>query len=102
MKQFEYTITDELGIHARPAGLLVKKAGEFASTVTIDNGQKKADAKKLISLMMLAVKKGQTVKFIIEGADEDKAAAVLEAFMKENLQKFFRPFQIVFGVKRFL
>ncbi|WP_318709057.1 HPr family phosphocarrier protein [Candidatus Acetatifactor stercoripullorum] len=85
MKQFEYTITDELGIHARPAGLLVKKAGEFASTVTIDNGQKKADAKKLISLMMLAVKKGQTVKFIIEGADEDKAAAVLEAFMKENL-----------------
>lgn len=85
MKQFEYTITDELGIHARPAGLLVKKAGEFASTVTIDNGQKKADAKKLISLMMLAVKKGQTVKFIIEGADEDKAAAALEAFMKENL-----------------
>lgn len=85
MKQFEYTITDELGIHARPAGLLVKKAGEFASMVTIDNGQKKADAKKLISLMMLAVKKGQTVKFIIEGADEDKAAAVLEAFMKENL-----------------
>ena len=85
MKQFEYTITDELGIHARPAGLLVKKAGEFASTVTIDNGQKKADAKTLISLMMLAVKKGQTVKFIIEGADEDKAAAVLEAFMKENL-----------------
>ncbi|HIW81603.1 MAG TPA: HPr family phosphocarrier protein [Candidatus Acetatifactor stercoripullorum] len=85
MKQFEYTITDELGIHARPAGLLVKKAGEFASTVTIDNGQKKADAKKLISLMMLAVKMGQTVKFIIEGADEDKAAAVLETFMKENL-----------------
>ena len=85
MKQFEYTITDELGIHARPAGLLVKKAGEFASTVTIDNGQKKAAAKKLISLMMLAVTKGQTVKFIIEGADEDKAAAALEAFMKENL-----------------
>ncbi len=85
MKQFEYTITDELGIHARPAGLLVKKAGEFASTVTIDNGQKKADAKKLISLMMLAVKKGQTVKFTLEGPDEDKAAAALEAFMKENL-----------------
>ena len=85
MKQFQYTITDEMGIHARPAGLLVKKAGEFASTVTIDNGQKKADAKKLISLMMLAVKKGQTVKFTIEGADEDKAAAALEAFMRENL-----------------
>ena len=35
MKEFEYTITDELGIHARPAGLLVKKAAEFASTVSL-------------------------------------------------------------------
>ena len=41
MREFEYTITDELGIHARPAGLLVKKAGEFASTVSVDNGTKK-------------------------------------------------------------
>ena len=49
MKEFEYTITDELGIHARPAGLLVKKAAEFASTVSVDNGTKKADAKRLMA-----------------------------------------------------
>ena len=61
MKEFEYTITDELGIHARPAGLLVKKAAEFASTVSVDNGTKKGDAKKIMSLMMMAVKQGQTV-----------------------------------------
>lgn len=66
MKEFEYTITDELGIHARPAGLLVKKAAEFASTVSVDNGTKKGDAKKIMSLMMMAVKQGQTVKFTIE------------------------------------
>ena len=36
MKEFKYTITDELGIHARPAGLLVKKAAEFASTVSAE------------------------------------------------------------------
>ena len=85
MKEFKYTITDELGIHARPAGLLVKKAAEFASTVSVDNGTKKGDAKKTMSLMMMAVKQGQTVTFIIEGPDEDAAAQALEAFMKENL-----------------
>lgn len=85
MKQFTYTITDELGIHARPAGLLVKKAMEFKSTVSVDNGIKKGDAKKIMSLMMMAVKQGQTVTFTVEGEDEDAAAAAIEGFMKENL-----------------
>ena len=85
MKEFEYTIKDELGIHARPAGLLVKKASGFASTVTVSNGSKTGDAKKIMSLMMLAVKQNQTVKFTVEGPDEEKAAEELEAFMKENL-----------------
>ena len=88
MREFEYTITDELGIHARPAGLLVKKAGEFASTVSVDNGTKKGDAKKIMSLMMMGVKKGHTVKFTIEGPDENAAAEALEAFMKENYKKY--------------
>mgnify|MGYP000081515271 CR=1 FL=1 len=49
MKEFEYTITDELGIHARPAGLLVKKAAEFASTVSVDNGTKKETQRNHVS-----------------------------------------------------
>lgn len=85
MKQFSYTITDELGIHARPAGLLVKKATGFQSTVSADNGIKKGDVKKILSLMMMAVKQGQTVTFTIEGEDEEEAAAAIEAFLKENL-----------------
>lgn len=85
MKQFSYTIKDELGIHARPAGLLVKKASGFKSTITIDNGTKKGDAKKIMSLMMMAVKQGQTVTVTAEGDDEKEAAAAMEAFMKENL-----------------
>ncbi len=85
MREFEYTITDELGIHARPAGLLVKKAMEFASAVSVESGTKKGDAKKIMSLMMMGVKKGHTVRFTVEGPDEDAAAETLEAFMKENL-----------------
>lgn len=85
MKQFSYTVTDKDGIHARPAGLLVKEAAKFKSTVAADNGIKKGDVKKIMSLMMMAVKQGQTVTFTIEGEDEAEAAEAIEAFMKANL-----------------
>ena len=85
MKEFIYKITDEVGIHARPAGLLVKKAGEFQSTVNISKGEKTADAKKIFGIMSLAVKCGDQVKITVEGTDEDHAAAELEKFFKENL-----------------
>ncbi len=86
MKQFEYTIKDPVGIHARPAGLLGKKAKEFEGTVvTIEKGDKSAAATKLMALMGLGVKCGDTVTVKIEGGDEDAAAAAIEAFLNENL-----------------
>lgn len=85
MKEFNYTIKDELGIHARPAGLLVKEAAKFQSTIKIKNGEKEADAKRLLNVMTLAVKQGNTVTVTAEGADEGEAAKVLEAFFKENV-----------------
>nr|WP_318685192.1 HPr family phosphocarrier protein [uncultured Acetatifactor sp.] len=85
MKEFEHTVQNELGMHARPAGLLVKKAGEFSSSVTVDNGEKKVDAKKIMSLMMLGAKKGHTLKFSVEGSDEEEAAKALQMFVKDNL-----------------
>ena len=75
MTQFSYTIQDELGLHARPAGL----------TVTVESGAKKGDAKKIMSLMMLGAKKEHTLSFTVEGEDEEACAAALEAFLKENL-----------------
>lgn len=85
MKSFTYTIRDAVGIHARPAGLLAKKAKEFESAVTIEKGDKSAAATKLIALMGLGVKCGDTVTVTIEGADEEKAAAEMEKFFTENL-----------------
>lgn len=86
MKEFKYTITDPVGIHARPAGLLVKEVKAHASTVTISNEDgKSADGKKLIALMGLGIKQGQTVTVRVEGDDEDAAATAIEKFMKENL-----------------
>lgn len=85
MKAFEYTITDEIGIHARPAGLLVKEGKNFASSIMLSCNGKSADVKKLMALMALGVKKGDTVNVEITGEDEDAAAEALEKFFKENL-----------------
>lgn len=85
MKEFEYTITDPQGIHARPAGLLVKEAKKFASTVSVFKGARKGDLKKIFTVMALGVKQGETIKVQVEGADEAEAAPAIEAFLKANL-----------------
>ncbi len=85
MKSFSYVVKDELGIHARPAGLLVKEAKQFASTITLECGEKKAAAKGLMGVMGMAVKQGNEVVVTAEGEDEDAAIAALEAFFNANL-----------------
>ncbi|MCI8917500.1 MAG: HPr family phosphocarrier protein [Eubacterium sp.] len=85
MKEFNYEIKDEQGIHARPAGLLVKEAKKFTSALTITkNGQ----TKKLTQLMMvmsLGVKKGEVVTIQADGEDEEAAIEALKAFFEQNL-----------------
>ena len=86
MKTFEYTITDPVGIHARPAGLLVKEIKNFAgSAVTITKGEKSVNALKLMALMQMGIKQGDTVKVAVEGGDEEAVATALENFFKANL-----------------
>lgn len=85
MKSFSYVVKDELGIHARPAGLLVKEVKQFTSTITLACGDKKAAAKGLIGVMGMAVKQGDEVTVTAEGADEDAAIAALKAFFENNL-----------------
>lgn len=85
MKEFEYVIRDSVGIHARPAGMLVKKIGSYDAKVTIYKGEKAADGKKLFAIMSLAAKQGETIRFVIEGKDEQAAADDLLRFCGENL-----------------
>lgn len=85
MKSFKYVITDELGIHARPAGILVKEVKKYASKVTVSTGEKTSDASKLMAIMSMAIKKGTEVTITAEGEDEDAAVEALEKFFRENL-----------------
>ena len=86
MKEFTYTIEDELGIHARPAGLLSKLAKSFPDTVvTVTKGDKTVKATQLMKLMNLGIKKGDQVTVTAEGDSEEAARAALRDFFEENL-----------------
>ncbi len=85
MKEFKYVITDEVGIHARPAGNLSKLCKGFSSKVTISANGQSAEATKLMAVMNLGAKKETEITISVEGDDEEKAAAEVEAFLKENL-----------------
>ena len=85
MVKFEYTIKDELGIHARPAGMLAKAAKELDSEITIAKGGNSVGATKLMALMGLAVKCGDTITVAIEGGDENASEAAMRKFLEENL-----------------
>ena len=84
MKEFEFVVTDPQGIHARPAGLLVKVAKKFESNISVFKGARKGNLKKIFTVMALGVKQGETIKVQVEGADEEQAASTVEAFLKEN------------------
>lgn len=86
MKKFEYTIKEAGGIHARPAGLLVKAAKALDSTITLANAAgKTAAATKLMAVMGLGIKQGDTITVTVKGGDEEASATAMEKFFGENL-----------------
>ena len=86
MKQFDYTIKDPLGIHARPAGMLAKVAKGFGETVvTVTKDGNTVKASQLMKLMSLGVKNGDTITVAAEGPAEDEALEAVKKFIEETL-----------------
>ena len=85
MREFRYVIKDEQGIHARPAGLFVKEAASCESKITISKDGKEVDAKRILGVIGLGVKKDQEIVLKAEGSDEDQAIEKLSKFLQENL-----------------
>lgn len=86
MREFTYTIEDELGIHARPAGALSKLAKSFPETVvTVTRGDRTVKASQLMKLMNMGIKRGDQVAVAAQGAAEEEAIAALRTFFEENL-----------------
>ena len=85
MKEFKYVIADKGGIHARPAGALVKEAAAFPCSITIAKDGKAADAKRIFGVMGLGVKCGQEIILKTDGDQEEEAIAALGKFLEEKL-----------------
>ncbi len=85
MKTMQFVISDELGIHARPAGLLSKLASTYNSDIQVSANGKNADSARIFSLMSLAVKKGDSVTVTASGDDEESAINAISDFFKNNL-----------------
>ena len=85
MKTFTYRVTDPLGMHARPAGLFVKEAVKYNSSIELVKGDKRGDGKKIFAVMGLAVKSGEEITVNVAGDDEEAAYNSLSKFIKENL-----------------
>ena len=85
MEQFSYRVTDPAGIHARPAGLIVKEAAKFKSDIKIKANGKEADAKKIFAVMSLGIRSGDEMTITAEGSDEAEAKNALAALIGEHL-----------------
>lgn len=85
MITFKYTIADEHGIHARPAGMLVGCAKKFDSDIRVAKDGHEVDAKHLLAVMSLAGRHGEELTFTVNGSDEEHAAAELERVCRDQI-----------------
>ncbi len=85
MRTFEYTIRDAAGLHARPAGMLAKTAKALDSEITIRKGDKTVGAVKLMALMGLGAKCGDTIIVTVTGGNEEASEAAMKEFLTANL-----------------
>lgn len=84
ISKFAYTITDPNGLHARPTGLLVKKAQAYSEEITIECNGKSAGLTRLLAVMGLGIRCGDTVTVTVEGKNPSKTAEDLKRFFEEN------------------
>lgn len=85
MEQFSYRVTDPSGIHARPAGVIVKEAAKFKCAIKISSKGKEADAKKIFTVMSLGIRSGDEITFTFDGEDEKEAKTVISSLVTSQL-----------------
>lgn len=80
------TVTNDTGLHSRPADLFVRTAKLYDSTITVHKGEKSADAKNIIKVILLNVSKGQEIRIEADGADEAEAINDLKTLVTSNFE----------------
>ena len=88
MIQRDVTITNNIGLHARPATFFIQKANSFKSSIWIEKDDRKVNAKSLLGVLSLGVSKGTTITLIADGADEAEAIEGLVSLVNEGFNDF--------------
>ncbi|MBE6554634.1 MAG: HPr family phosphocarrier protein [Ruminococcaceae bacterium] len=82
----EVTITNAIGLHARPATFFIQKANGFKCSVWVEKEDRKVNAKSLLGVLSLGVAQGATIKLIADGSDEEEALAALQQLVDNGFQ----------------
>lgn len=80
----ELTISNALGLHARPAAMFVQLASKFSSEITVERGGERVNGKSIMGIMMLAAGKGLKITVTAEGADAAEAVSALEELVNSK------------------
>lgn len=81
----EVTVTNSVGLHARPATFFIQKANEFKSSIWVEKGDRRINAKSLLGILSLGIIKGTEIKIIADGVDEEAAVASLINLIENEL-----------------
>ena len=85
MKEVVLVVENETGLHARPAKIFVGIAKKFASDVRVQHGEKRVNAKSLISMLTLGAERGAQIRITVDGEDEEDALLALQTAVAEGL-----------------
>ena len=87
MTERRVKILNETGVHARPAGLFVEAANKFRSTVHVAAGDREADGRSILSLLLIELTPGTEIVIRAEGEDEEQAATALAALVESGFRE---------------
>lgn len=83
----EVTVSNQVGLHARPATFFIQKANEFKSSIWVEKDERRVNAKSLLGVLSLGVVKGTTINLIADGVDEKEAVDALVELFNNNFDE---------------
>ena len=86
-KSIELTVCNKMGIHARPAAMIVRVANKYAAEVMVEKDDEQVNGKSIMGLMMLAAGNGSKLKFIANGTDADKMLEDMAALFERKFEE---------------
>lgn len=87
MVSSEVTVTNSVGLHARPATFFIQRANEFKSSIWVEKDERRVNAKSLLGVLSLGIVKGTPISIIADGGDEEEAVKTLVELIESNFSE---------------